>query len=83
MERNDLSNFGRGYFEEQFCDTILNLDQGFIRRRLLKIFLIWNSGGPFVQRSGIICAFFVEGIKRNDSVKLLLIWTSGSGGDVI
>ena len=36
-------------------------------------------GGPFVQRSGTICANVVEGIMRKNSVKLYLIWTSGSG----
>ena len=35
-----------------------------------KIFLIWSSGGPFVQRSGTICAILVEGIMRYNSVKL-------------
>ena len=54
---------------EQFCEIILNLDQGF-RRCLLKTFLIWGSGGPFVQGSGTICAILVEGIKRKNSVKL-------------
>ena len=50
---------------------------------LFKIFLIWSSGGAFVQRSGTICAILVEGIKRNNSVKLCLIWNSDSGGDVV
>ena len=50
-----------------------------------------SSGGPFVWRSGTICATLVEGIKRNNSVKLFefglvvqetlfkrfLIWSSG------
>ena len=31
---------------------------------------IWSSGGPVVQQSGTIVAILVEGIKRNDSVKL-------------
>ena len=60
----------RGYYEEQFCEIILNLDKWFRRRCLLKIFLIWGSGGPFVQRSRTIYASLVEGIKRNNSVKL-------------
>ena len=34
------------------------------------IFLIWSSGGPFVQRSRTICAILVKGIIRNNSVKL-------------
>ena len=44
-----------------------------------KDILIWSSGGSFVQLSRIICANLVDGIKRNNSVKLFLIWTSGSG----
>ena len=66
-ERNRLCKFGRGYYEEQFCENILNLDQWFRRRCFLKIFLIWSSGDPFVQQSGTICAILVEGIKRNNN----------------
>ena len=69
-ELNHLCNFGRKHHEEQFCEIILNLDQWFKRRCCLKIFLIWSSGCPFVQRSGTICAILVEGIMRNNSVKL-------------
>ena len=69
VEWNHLCNFGKVHYEEQFCEIILNLDQWF-RRCLLKIFLIWSSGGPFAQRSGSICAIVVEGIKKNNSVKL-------------
>ena len=69
-ERNHLCNFGRGYHEEQFCEIILNLDQWFRRRCILKIFLIWSSGDHFVQPSKTICAILVEGIMRNNSVKL-------------
>ena len=64
---NHLYNFGRGYHEEQFCETILNLDQ-WLRRCNWKIFLIWSSGGPFALRRGTICAILVEGIMRNNSV---------------
>ena len=32
--------FGRGTYEEHFCEIILNLDQWFRRRCCLKIFLI-------------------------------------------
>ena len=28
-EQNHLCNFGRGYYEERFCEIILNLDQWF------------------------------------------------------
>ena len=63
-----------------------------MRKCCLKLFLIWSSGSPFVQRSITICAILVEGIKRNNSVKLFefgsvvqgetsfkrfLIWSSG------
>ena len=33
-----------------------------------KIFLIWSSGGPFVQLSGTICAILVKSIMSNNSV---------------
>ena len=46
-----------------------------------KEFLIWSSGCPFVQWSRTICATLVEGIMRNNSVKLFCFWTSGSGGN--
>ena len=36
----------------------------------LTIFLIWSSGCLFVQPSRTICAIFVDGIKRNNPVKL-------------
>ena len=58
-EQNHLCNFGRRYYEEQFCEIILNLDQ-WIRRCILKIFPIWSSEGPFVQQSKTICAILVS-----------------------
>ena len=64
-----LCNFGRRY-EEQFCEIILNLDQWFRRNCPSKAFLIWISGSPFVQHSVTICAILLEGIMRNNSVKL-------------
>ena len=82
-ERNHLCNFGREYQEEQFCEIVLNLDQWFRRRCLLKIFLIWSTGGPFVPRSQTTCAFLVEGIMRNNSMNLFHSWASGSGGHVV
>ena len=69
-EPNHLCNFGRRHHEEQFCEIILNLDQWLKRRFGLKLFLIWSSGGPFIQRSETICAMLVEGTMRNISVKL-------------
>ena len=37
---------------------------------------------PFVQRSRIISAILEAAIMMNNSVKLLYIWTSGSGNVV-
>ena len=67
-EWNHLCNFGRRHHEKQLCEIILNLDPSF-RRCRLKIFLIWSSGCPVVQRSRTICAILVEDIMRNNSVK--------------
>ena len=69
-EQNHLCNFGRRHHEDQFCDIISNLDLWFRRRCRLKIYLIWSSGGPFVQWSGTICIILIKGILRNNSVKL-------------
>ena len=90
-DQSHLCNFGRRYYEIQFCEIIMNLDQWFRRKSCLKVFLIWISGSPFVRRSVTICAISVEGIMRNNSVKLFefgsvvqemlfkrfLIWSSG------
>ena len=65
-----LCNFGRMYHEEQFYDINLNLDQGFRRKCHLKVFLICISDSPFVQQSVTSCAISVEGIIRNNNVKL-------------
>ena len=55
VEQNHLCNFGRGYYEEQFCEIILNLDQWF-RRCHLKDFLsgalaalLFGGVEPFMQ----------------------------------
>ena len=47
---------------------------------LFKRFLIWSSGGPPVQN---IYANLKEGIIGTIHVKLVEIWTGGSGKDVI
>ena len=73
-EKNHLCSFGPEHHEEQFCEIILNLDKRFGRCLfqdiLLKTFLILNSNGPFVWPSRSTCAILVEGIMRNNSVKL-------------
>ena len=66
VDRNHLCNFGC----KQICEIILNLDQWIRRKCLLKIFLIWSSGSPFGQQSETICVILVQGITRNNSVKL-------------
>ena len=38
-ECNHLCNFGRGYYEQQFCEIILNLGHWFRSRCCLKDFL--------------------------------------------
>ena len=56
VEWNQLCNFGRGCYEEQFCEIILNLGQRFRRRCRLKDFLsgalaalLFGGVEPFVQ----------------------------------
>ena len=58
VDQNHLCNFGRMHHEEQFCENHL------------KIFLNLSSGSHFVKRSRTICAILVEGVMRNNSVKL-------------
>ena len=70
-EENHLCNFGRGHYEEQFCEIILNLDQWFSKKCCLKTFVIYSSSGSFVQQNGTSCAVLDKGIMRNISVKLI------------
>ena len=70
VDWNHLCNIGRRHHEEQFCEIILNVNPWFGRKCCLKVFLMWSSGSPFVQRSITICEILVEGIKINNSVKL-------------
>ena len=69
-DRNHLRNFGRRNHEKQFCEFLLNFDQWFRRKCILNVFLIWSSDSPVVQQSVTMCAILVEGIQRNNSVKL-------------
>ena len=62
-----------------FCEFILILDQSF--RRFHEDISYLELCQPLFPHSKIVCAILVEGI-MNISVKLFLIWTSGSG-DVI
>ena len=77
VERNHLCNFERGHHGEHSCEVLLNLDQWF-RRCHLKTFLIWSSGGPFVQRSAFCSAernhlcFFGSGHYEEQFCKIIL-----------
>ena len=68
-----LCNFGRVYYEKQFCEIILNLGQSFRRKCRLKYFT-WSSGGPPVRWSETIFAISKE---VNIHVKLYESKTSG------
>ena len=54
-EHNQLCNFSEGYFEEQFCEIILNLGQWFKRCRLkdflsgARVALLFSGAKPFMQ----------------------------------
>ena len=68
------------------CGTILWNHFEFepvVQKCCLKMFLIYGSGSHFVRQSGTFCAILVEGIMRNNSVKLFWIRDSGLGGDVV
>ena len=64
----NFCNFGRGHYEEQFCEFISNLDQWF-RRCCLKDFLSGALGALL-----FIYALLKEGIMGNIHVKLYEIW---------
>ena len=59
QSRTFCANFGRGHYEENFCEITLNLGQWF--RRCFYIFLIYRSGSPFLPRSKTICAIYYRG----------------------
>ena len=74
-------SLSRGHYEQQICETISNWDLCFRSieeipfkdiscLELLAAFIVWWSG--------TIYAILVEVITGNNSVKLFLIWTSGS-----
>ena len=68
-DRNHYAILAEGIMRNNSV-KLLNLDLWFRRKCRLKVFLIWISGSPFVQRSVTGCAFSVNGIMRNTSVKL-------------
>ena len=52
-----MFNFGRGYYEEQFCEIILNLDQWLRRKYCSKIFLIDSLVDFFSVEWNHLCNF--------------------------
>ena len=58
-----VRGFGRGHYEEHFCEIILNLCQWFIHSKeemSSKNISIFGSGGHFVQQSGTgLCRTFL------------------------
>ena len=60
----------RRYYEERFCEIILNLDQWFRRLMPFKGISYLELWQAFVQWSITICAISVKGIMRNNLVKL-------------
>ena len=53
-EQNHLGTFGRGHYEEHFCEIILNMDWLVVQEEMFKIFLIWSSGSYLVLWSETI-----------------------------
>ena len=68
---------------ESFFGIIMNLDQ--LIRCCVKS-SIFRSGDYSVQQSRTGCVVLVEDLMRNvitNCVKLFLVWTSSSGGEVV
>ena len=60
----------RWIFEEPFCEIILNFGLVVQQEILFKDISYLELWQPFVLWSGTLCAILVEGILRNNSVKL-------------
>ena len=57
-ERKDLCYFGRGYYEEHFCEIILNLDQWLWRKCHLKDISYLEVWQPFCSaEQNLLCNF--------------------------
>ena len=72
VEQNHLCNVGRGYYEEQFCEIILNLDQWFRRRCLLKIFPIWSFGTILFSGAKTCLPYFGRGYQEEQFCEIIL-----------
>ena len=65
MERNHLSNFGKGLAKEHFSEIISKSVHRFSRGSSLKLFSIYSPGGHFVQQSGTVSVILVDSHLRN------------------
>ena len=77
MKRNHLGIFGRGHYGEQFCETILTLNQWF-KRCHVKIFLSTALVAILLKEPNNL-GNFGRNLRRNSCVKLFLICASGLG----
>ena len=70
MERNNLCNIGKGHYEEQFCEFVLNLEQWLRRKCHLKTFYL-ELRQPLVSvEQNHLCNFSRwHYIVRNNSLK--------------
>ena len=83
VEWNNLCNFGRWHYEKQFSEFISKIGSVVQVEMSFKRIPIWSLGGPPVQWSEPFMQILEEGIMGNIYVKLYVILTSGSGGDVV
>ena len=59
-----LISFGRGHYEEHFCEIILNFDKWFRRRCYLKMFSYLELWWPFCSAQPNHYVILVEGIMK-------------------
>ena len=81
MEQNHLCNFGRRHHEEKFCEIILNLEPVVLEEMPFKDIFYLELWPPFCSAERNQCSNLVE-YQEEQFCKIILIWTSGSGGDV-
>ena len=83
VEQNHLCNFGKGHYEEQFCEFILNLGKWFRGGCRLNDFLSGALAALLFIGAKAFIQFSKESIMGNIHVKFYEISTSGSGGDIV
>ena len=69
--------FGEGHYDKQFCEIHLEFGPVVQEKMPFKDISYLELWRPFCSAERDICAMLVKGIKRNNSVKLFLIWTRG------